>query len=174
MLDQAIPSLVISFAVRVHAEQAMQRGRVFKERPLQMNWYIPSFVKAKEEVPAVAVAGAGEGDVKVEGALVKEEVTGASGETVTEQVAMAGTEGSGAVIKEEGGDTVMGDETESSAAETKVNVIAKKEPKTEEEELEDELIGGGGDELPSGDVDDELRLDDEEEDLESEERSWRR
>lgn len=172
MLDQAIPSLVISFAVRVHAEQAMQRGRVFKERPLQMNWYIPSFVKAKEEVPSVAVAGAGEGDVKVEGALVKEEVTDASEETATEQV--VSTEGSGADIKEEGGDTVMGDQTESSAAETKVNVVAKKEAKTEEEELEDELIGGGGDELPSGDVDDELRLDDEEEDLESEERSWRR
>ena len=46
-----------------------------------------------------------------------------------------------------------------------------------EQELEDELIGeeaAGEDELPSGDgdVDDELRLDDEDDELED--RSWRR
>lgn len=36
VLDQSIPSLIISFAVRTHAEQAMQRGRIFKEKPLQV------------------------------------------------------------------------------------------------------------------------------------------
>lgn len=49
--------------------------------------------------------------------------------------------------------------------------VNEKQPKTELE-LEDELIGAVEDELPSGDVDDELRLDDEEDDLED--RSWRR
>lgn len=37
VLDPNIPSLIISFAVRSHAEQAMQRGRIFKEKPLQVS-----------------------------------------------------------------------------------------------------------------------------------------
>ena len=38
VLDQSIPSLIVSFAVRAHAEQAMQRGRIFKEKPLQVGF----------------------------------------------------------------------------------------------------------------------------------------
>uniref|UniRef100_A0A6B2EFQ0 Putative rna-binding protein 26-like isoform x4 n=1 Tax=Phlebotomus kandelakii TaxID=1109342 RepID=A0A6B2EFQ0_9DIPT len=37
-LDVSIPLLTISFATRLHAEQAMVRGRVFKEKPLQVTW----------------------------------------------------------------------------------------------------------------------------------------
>lgn len=36
VLDRNIPSLIISFAVRVHAEQAMLRGRIFKDNPLKV------------------------------------------------------------------------------------------------------------------------------------------
>lgn len=81
-----------------------------------------------------------------------------------------------AEVKEEDGQQAM------DAAETVTTALAvavkegevavnEKQPKTELE-LEDELIGAVEDELPSGDVDDELRLDDEEDDLED--RSWRR
>uniref|UniRef100_A0A1L8DFL6 Putative rna-binding protein 27 isoform x2 n=1 Tax=Nyssomyia neivai TaxID=330878 RepID=A0A1L8DFL6_9DIPT len=37
-LDVSIPILTISFATRLNAEQALIRGRVFKEKPLQINW----------------------------------------------------------------------------------------------------------------------------------------
>ncbi|XP_055680795.1 zinc finger protein swm isoform X2 [Lutzomyia longipalpis] len=36
-LDVSIPLLTISFATRLHAEQAMIRGRIFKEKPLQVS-----------------------------------------------------------------------------------------------------------------------------------------
>ncbi|GAB0090657.1 swm [Sergentomyia squamirostris] len=37
-LDVSAPLLTISFATRLHAEQAMARGRIFKEKPLQISW----------------------------------------------------------------------------------------------------------------------------------------
>lgn len=37
-LDVSVPLLTISFATRLHAEQAMTRGRVFKEKPLQVRF----------------------------------------------------------------------------------------------------------------------------------------
>lgn len=33
-----MPSLTISYATRLNAEQAMQRGRFFKEKQMQMTW----------------------------------------------------------------------------------------------------------------------------------------
>lgn len=83
-----------------------------------------------------------------------------------------------------------GEMLDAAAGQGKGQLVVKQQPKVEktEQELEDELIGGGDgdgapaatataamvdDELPSGaDADDELRLDDEEDDLED--RSWRR
>lgn len=175
MLDQSIPSLIMSFAVRAHAEQAMQRGRIFKEKPLQVssscsphqvlsnnhlrlaislqiNWYIPNFVK--QQLPS--------GDVVEEKAQLEEAVKSEpkEGEEAVEGEAGADVSlvvGENVAVKDElmdGGDSV------------------KVEPQTEG----DATVGGVEDELPSAaDGDDELRLDDEEEeDLESEERSWRR
>uniref|UniRef100_A0A336MGH7 CSON012044 protein n=1 Tax=Culicoides sonorensis TaxID=179676 RepID=A0A336MGH7_CULSO len=37
-LDKTVPSLTISYATRLNAEQAMQRGRIFKEKPLHLSW----------------------------------------------------------------------------------------------------------------------------------------
>lgn len=37
-LDKDVPSLTISFATRLNAEQALQRGRNFKEKLLNISW----------------------------------------------------------------------------------------------------------------------------------------
>lgn len=194
VLDQSIPSLIVSFAVRMHAEQAMQRGRIFKERPLHMNWYIPNFVKAKEGAAAAANAAvvvvAGELDtakneLKVGPGEVGAKVDGATEVRTTTPTLTTTTTSGEMIIKGDGDEDAMEESpaailTADAAVDTTspaLVVVAPTTHKTEEEMLEDELIGAGAveDELPSGgDVDDELRLDDEEDELESEDRSWRR
>lgn len=42
-----MPSLTISYATRLNAEQAMQRGRLFKEKPLQITWVTPNGATVK-------------------------------------------------------------------------------------------------------------------------------
>lgn len=132
--------------------------------PLQINWYIPNFVK-QQQLPT--------GDVTVEekvqlGEVVKlepkeegEEGEAVKGETKADASLAAGE---AVALKEE--DEAM-DGGGGGADSVKV------EPQTDE----GAIVSGIDDELPSAaDGDDELRLDDEEEeeDLESEERSWRR
>lgn len=134
-----------------------------------MNWYIPNFVKQRlpEDTPVEAA--------KQEGSVKAETVEGdGSPEAATLPMSSA------AEIKAEGAD----EEEEGEMLETpqeqdsgeNVAVVKKEEEGLEktELELEDELIeGAAGEEMPSGDVEeDELRLDDEEDDLED--RSWRR
>lgn len=132
--------------------------------PLQINWYIPNFVK-QQQLPT--------GDVTVEekaqlGEVVKleppkeerEEGEAVKGETKANASLAAGE---AVALKEE-------DEAMDGGGADSVKV----EPQTDE----GAIVSGIDDELPSAaDGDDELRLDDEEEeeeDLESEERSWRR
>lgn len=130
--------------------------------PLQINWYIPNFVK-QQQLPT--------GDVTVEekvqlGEVVKlepkeerEEGVAVEGETKADASLAAGE---AVALKEE-------DEAMDGGGADSVKV----EPQTDE----GAIVSGIDDELPSAaDGDDELRLDDEEEeeDLESEERSWRR
>lgn len=133
--------------------------------PLQINWYIPNFVK-QQQLPT--------GDVTVEekvqlGEVVKlepkeegEEGEAVKGETKADASLAAGE---AVALKEE--DEAMDGGGGEGADSVKV------EPQTDE----GAIVSGIDDELPSAaDGDDELRLDDEEEeeDLESEERSWRR
>lgn len=40
-----MPSLTISYATRLNAEQAMQRGRLYQEKRLQVTWAVPAPVK---------------------------------------------------------------------------------------------------------------------------------
>lgn len=44
-----MPYLIISYATRLNAEQAMQRGATFKEKPLRLMWVTPKEEPARAE-----------------------------------------------------------------------------------------------------------------------------
>lgn len=47
-LDKSVPLLVIAFTTRINAEQAILRGRTFKDKSLQISWATPNTVPPKK------------------------------------------------------------------------------------------------------------------------------
>lgn len=47
-LDKTVPLLVISYATRLNAEQAILRGRTFKDKQLQISWAVPNTMQPKK------------------------------------------------------------------------------------------------------------------------------
>lgn len=57
-----MPYLIISYATRLNAEQAMQRGATFKEKPLRMTWITP---KEEPIIKAEASTAENEKDIQM-------------------------------------------------------------------------------------------------------------
>ncbi|XP_063707031.1 zinc finger protein swm isoform X2 [Culicoides brevitarsis] len=55
-LDKSVPSLTISYATRLNAEQAMQRGRFFKEKQMQLSWVTTNGALSTKQQAAVVAA----------------------------------------------------------------------------------------------------------------------
>lgn len=53
-LDASVPYLIISYATRLNAEQAMQRGANCKEKPLRMMWITPKDEPMGKAEPSTA------------------------------------------------------------------------------------------------------------------------
>ncbi|XP_036342494.1 zinc finger protein swm-like [Rhagoletis pomonella] len=113
-MDKEIPQLILSYATRINAEQAVMRGKLFKDKRLQISW-----------APVVSSTAANPGAF------------------ITDKSA-----------------------NQDAKSNTLEPIKLVTSPNTSDKHINDSEITG--ETLP------ELRLEDEEEDEESEDRSWRR
>lgn len=147
-MDLNKPQLIISFGSRINAEQAIARGKLFKEKRLQIIW--APLVKVDSKIQTIA-----KNRVK----LLK------NTDELNKTVDLSG----------KGGE-------EESVAEVIVDSNAKEDNSGEDVSVKEGAeIGNGAVSVPSPifaetniDTIPKLRLEDEEEDDESEDRSWRR